>query len=830
MAKSFAHLLKRHRVAAGLSQETLAERTGVSVDTISYLERDERHAPHKATLDLLIAALSLDDDSRRQIEEVAKLARARGPRAQRRGAFSDPRAESPPNNLPAQLTSFVDRESVVEEIKELLQSSPLVTVVGTGGAGKTRCAIKIAAEALDGFGDGFWLAELAPISDPALVAGVIARSLRIQEAPNRPILDTLLLHLKRKRLLLILDNCEHVIDEARRVVAAILHGCPDVRILATSRESLNIAGEQAYRLPSLPVPSTSELPSADNLSQFGAVQLFTDRALSADNAFILTIESAPHVAEICRRLDGIPLAIELAAARIKVLSALELAQKLDERFRLLTAGDRSALPRHRTMRALIDWSYDLLADDEGALFRKLSIFAGGFTLETVGAMCGDFEMDEIVVLDLLSSLVDKSLVQTEVVGVDTRYRLLESTREYAREKLRDAGEEDAVARAHARAFATIVEELHDVYDTTPDRQWFARIEPELENFRAALSWAFGPHGDALLGQRMAGGLRPAWTLFGAAEGRRWVEAAQQRVTSNTPAAAVAALDLAQASFASALTEHKASLEAGTRALARYRELDDRFGIAAAELQIGRAQINIGDIPAGEALTQRALEVVGSFGARRSVMFGLLSLAFARQFAGDLPGARQRFSETLSVAQSVGADRYAAATASNLAEAEYRGGDAATALRLVDEAVAVLSVFGDTRLLAHSRYNKAAYLVALRRYDEARSAAREALSAARDLQWPVGLAWIFQRLAAIGALRPGTDVQKLEDCRRAACILGYADARLTALEALREYTEQQEYDAMLPLLRDTLGEDQLAQLMTEGRTWSEDQAVTEAMLM
>ena len=828
MAESVAKLLKRHRVAAGLSQEALAERARVSVDTISYLERDDRHAPQKATLDLLIAALALDDDARHQIEEAARLARARGPQAQRHGAFPDSPDEFLPNNLPPQLTSFVDRAREVAEINELLQSYRLVTVVGTGGAGKTRCAIRVAECMLDSTGDGVWLADLAPVSDPVLVSTVIARTLGVQEAPNRPMLDTLLAYLKRKRLLLILDNCEHVIEEARHVAAAILHGCPDVRILATSRESLSIAGEHLYRLPSLPVPSTSQLLSADEILQYGAVQLFTDRAASADNSFTLSVASAPHVADICRRLDGIPLAIELAAARVKVLSPHELALRLDDRFRLLTGGDRSALPRHRTMRALIDWSYDFLSDDERRLFRKLSIFAGGFTLETVAAVCSDGALDEMALLDLLSSLVEKSLVQAEVVGGNTRYRLLESTRQYARERLRDAGEEDTVAGAHARAFVTLAEQLDDAYDTTPDRAWFAQAEPELENFRAALFWAFGARGDALLGQRMAGALRPAWIFFGAAEGRRWVQAAQQHVTVDTPVAVVAALDLAEAQFASGFTEYKACLAAGERALARYRELADLRGIALSERQIGRAQIFLGETEEGEALLKEALEAARSLGVRTPVI--LLDLAIARLLAEDLPGARQRYSEALAAARAVGAERLSAGVALNLAEVEFRSGDATAALRLVDEAITVLHAFGDTRLVAHAGCNMAGYLVALRRYDEARTAAREALAADHDMQWSVGVASTLQHLAAIAALRESSDVAVIEDRRRAARILGYVDTRLVALETPREYTEQQEYDAMLPALCDALGADQLAQLTTEGTTWSEDQAVAEAMLI
>jgi non-specific serine/threonine protein kinase len=501
---------------------------------------------------------------------------------------------------------------------------------------------------------------------------------------------------------------------------------------------------------------------------------------------------------------------------------------LDERFRVLTAGDRSALPRHRTMRALIDWSYDLLSDDERALFRRLSIFAGGFTLAIAVAVCSDGEMD---VLDLLSSLVDKSLVLAEVVGGDTRYRLLESTRQYALEKLRDADEENTAARAHACAFVTLAEELDDAYDTMPDRAWFAQVEPELENFRAARSWAFGARGDVLLGQRLAGALRGAWHSFGKAEGRRWVQAAQQRVTPATPSVVLAKLDLAESRTSMDFNQVRASLRSAERALTRYRELADPRGIAEAQGVVGRAHIFLGNIAEGETLTGETLQTLSALGARRSVMFALDSLAHARSLAGDLPGARHRYSEALEAARAVGAERFVAIIATNLAEAEFCGGDAAAALRLAGEALAVLRGLDETRLVvAIAGSNMAAYLVALRRYDEARTAARDAVTAARDTQYSAGLAHTLQHLAAIAALRPSTDAPVIEGCSRAARILGYVDACLAALEGFREYTDQQEHDAMLPVLRDALGAEHLAQLIAEGSTWSEDQAVAEAMLI
>lgn len=819
---SFSHLLRQHRIAASLSQEALAERSGVSVDAISALERGARQAPYKTTLDLLIAGLALDENARTEIEEAATLARARGVQAQR--VHSIP-------NLPPQLTSFVNRETLVADLKELLQSHRLVTLVGTGGAGKTRCALKVATEMFDAYRDGVWLAEFAPITDPSRVAGVIARALRLHEAPNRPILDTLLGYLKRKRLLLILDNCEHVIDEARHVVSAILHSCPGVHILATSRENFTIEGEQRYRIPSLAVPETSDLLSAEEMSQYGAVKLFTDRAISADNHFALSIESAPHVAEICRRLDGIPLAVELAAARVRTLSPKELAQKLDERLSVLTGGDRSAPSRHQTMRALIDWSYDLLSDNERQLFRKLSIFADTFSLDAASAVCSGQVADEIATLDTLSSLIDKSLVQAEPVGDGMRYRLLESVRQYGRERLAQAGEYETVARAHANAFLGISETLDRAWETTPDYEWWARVDREFENIREALTWSLRARGDVPLGQRLAGALLAGWVYLSAAEGRRWVQLARDLGGPETPAPVAAALDFTETAISSALSQHKASRAAGQRALTHDRGLLDPFRVAYAEAIVGHARVVLGDVAQGQAMLTQALAEARGLGARRLTAFTLSNFARARVAVGDVDSARPLFAEALTIFQAMGAVRYGALTGLWLAEAEFYGGNVPEALRLADDALGACREHNDTRNVGLALRNIAAYLIALERYDEARISSREALAASRDTQHDVSIACAVQHIAAIAARQPADATKHVEEDRvRAARLLGYVDARLRALEVFREYTDQQEYDKVLAVLRKAFSADRLASLMSEGSDWGEDHAVAEAMLV
>lgn len=737
--------------------------------------------------------------------------------------------EALPNNLPLQLTSFVGRDDDVNEIKALLQEHRLVTLCGIGGAGKTRCAIQVGADMLDRFPDGVWLAELAPITDATLVASAIAKALGIRESPTAPLLDTLVAYLRPRRLLLLLDNCEHVIEGARDVVARILRACPEVRILATSREALNIAGEQLFRLPSLGVPPLQETLTARVARPYGAVALFADRAAASDTRFALNDENARYVAEISRRLDGIPLAIELAAARIKVLSPRELAKKLDERFRVLTGGDRSALPRHRTMRALIDWSYDLLSEEERALFRKLSIFAGGFTLESASAIWAGEAMDELTVLEQLTSLVDKSLVQADAGAPITRYRLLESTRQYAREKLIERGEEAAIARAHAEVFLALAQSLEGSYDSTPDDDWFPQVEPELENWRTALEWTLTARGNVLLGQRLAGELGREWAFLTASEGLRWIQCAQQSVDGTTPPEVLARLDLAEAQLEGVLVLHKASYLAAQRALARYRELGDAERIAQAQRLAGRGLVFTGSVAEGEALLREALAAFRAFGARTLAGAALENIAIARNAQGDLNGARAYYTEALEIFRTMGAERLTASVTSNLAEAEFRDGHPEAALRWAQEALR-----SDRRAIFNNRTallmcNMAAYCIALGRYDDARDRAREALKIARDVHYEIALIWAVQHLAGVAALRAHSEeASARDDSARAARLLAYVDTRLEALEALREYTEAQEYGNIRETLQAALGADELNRLCEEGRTWREDDAVAEAL--
>jgi predicted ATPase len=613
-------------------------------------------------------------------------------------------------------------------------------------------------------------------------------------------------------------------------VAALLQSCSRVQILATSREALGIRGERTYRVPSLSAPALDEtrpLP-VDEALRYDAVALFAVRAEAADSRFALTQEVVPTVVEICRRLDGIALAIELAAARVNVLSATTLANKLNERFLILTGGSRTALPRHKTMRAMHDWSYDLLEEREQDLFRKLSIFAGGFTFELVTAVCAGEGISESDVLDLLGSLVDKSLVQTEVEGETRRCALLESTRQYAYEKLRQRGEHVSTARAHALAMLALAERFDSALELTPDRFWTASVKPELENWRAALEWALGPEGDVRIGQQLAGSLSEVWR-YQRGEGQHWVRAALKTCDDATPTRVRAGLELAEALVLAQL-QNEASLAAAERALTLYKQAGDSLGVAKARHYAGQALIFSGRLEEGEKLARAALAAARRGGDRRLIALTTIALANARYLDSDLRAARKLYREGLTLYKAAGCERYAGRVALNLAEAEFQVGNVETALQLAGEAAEALGADVAFPAAAAALCNCSAYLIALTRVEEARGYAREALILAHEAGFDLHVVWALHHLAAIAALREGDNAaDRLVDLQRAARVLGFVNARFPELEPARQYTEQQEYDKMLPVLRNELGAD-LDALMTEGKQWPDDRAVAEALMI
>lgn len=431
-----------------------------------------------------------------------------------------------PNNLTIQLTSFIGREREITEVKRVLGGTRLVTLTGSGGAGKTRLALQVAADVVEAYPNGIWLAEFAPIADPTLVPKIVASALNVPEQPGHNMTETLTDSLRRKTLLLVLDNCEHLLTDCAELTTALLRACPQVRILTTSREALGVPGETLWRVPSLSLPDAGQVPTVEDMVQCEAVRLFVDRAVATAPEFAITPKNASAIARICQRLDGIPLAIELAAARVKVLAVDQIAARLDDRFRLLTGGSRIAVPRQQTLRATMDWSYGLLLEKERAVFRQLSVFAGGWALEAAEAVCVGKRIKKHAVLDLLAELVEKSLVEMETQDGEARYRFLETIRQYSWEKLVESKEAAAVRTRHRDWYLALAERAESELHGPQQGVWLERLESEHDNLRAALRWSKTEEGGAEAWLRLAGALHWFWNIRGhASEGRDWLEGA-----------------------------------------------------------------------------------------------------------------------------------------------------------------------------------------------------------------------------------------------------------------------------------------------------------------
>jgi predicted ATPase/DNA-binding winged helix-turn-helix (wHTH) protein len=413
------------------------------------------------------------------------------------------------HNLPLAVTRMIGRDDAVAAVVSRLSRERFVTIVGPGGIGKTTVALAVAERMITGYDHGVWLVDLAPLGDPCLVPSAVATVLGLEIRTEDPIAG-LIASLRDKQILLLLDSCEHVIDAAASFAATVLSGAPGVKILATSREPLRVAGERGYRLGPLSSPPPSSRLTAAEAAAFPAVQLFVERVAAIVEDFALTDANAPLVVEICRRLDGLPLAIEFVAPRVEVLGVEGIAARLNDSLPLLGAGRRTAMPRHRTMRAVVDWSYGLLTEDERLFFRALGVFTGGFTVEAVAAVVMNAVNQRVDAIDRLADLVAKSLVTVDVSGAEPRFRLLDTTRAYAIEKLDESGERERLAHRHAAYYRNLFARAEGEATARPTGEWLANYAREVDNLRAALDWAFSPGGDSSIGVALTAAAVPLW--------------------------------------------------------------------------------------------------------------------------------------------------------------------------------------------------------------------------------------------------------------------------------------------------------------------------------
>jgi predicted ATPase/DNA-binding SARP family transcriptional activator len=611
-----------------------------------------------------------------------------------------PPKKRPPDNLPLELSSFIGREKEVTEVERLLNGGTrLVTLCGPGGCGKTRLALAVAQEVVEAFEDGVWWVELASLSDPNLLPRAVASVLGVREVPDRSPTELLVEHLKPGKTLLVLDNCEHLVDGCAALADTLLRACPDLQILTTSRESLRVAGEAIWMVPSLSLPDLRGDFPLGKLGRYEAVRLFVERATEADAGFTLTERNASVVARLCHELDGIPLAIELAAARVRALTVEQISERLENTLGLLTTGSRTAPPRQRTLRAALEWSWELLEEQERELLGRLSVFAGGWDLEAAEAVGVADPVQPWMVLDLLSTLMDKSLVVAEESGeegLSRRYRMLEPVRQYAREKLHESAEEPEVLRRHAEHYLALAERA-DPELLGPDQgRWLGRLRTEAGNVRGALSWSLEPGQEeerAELQLRMVAAMGRFWNREDFEEGKWWLRTALERDPGGLPATRAKAL--AEFGFILLFQQNYGpAINALDEAVALYKELGDRMGAAFALANLGWAVLHgyyrervQAFIREGEALIEGGLE------AHPRAYLSII-LASATLWQGDLDLAASRIEEAIAMCRELGNLRDVAMALFNLGGIHLRRGDTARAAKVFEEGARISGQLGD----------------------------------------------------------------------------------------------------------------------------------------
>ena len=765
-----------------------------------------------------------------------------------------------PNNLPNQLTSFIGRKKELDDVKKLLQEGRMLTLIGPGGTGKTRLSIQIAGESLMHYPDGVWLVELAPILDPLLVPRIIAIAVGLREEPQRSAIEMLCDYLREKRLLIILDNCEHLVDTCAQVADKILHAAKSVRILASSREALGIAGEVTYRVPSLGLPDVNHLPPVESLSQYEAVRLFIDRATSADPTFAVTNDSAPALAQICHRLDGIPLAIELAAAKIRVLNAEQIAKRLDDRFRLLTGGSRTALERHQTLRATIDWSYNLLPPSEQTLFRRLSIFVNGWTLEAAEYICSDPSVKSDDVLELLEHLINKSMVSNQGTQHETRYGVLETMRQYANEKLAESGESDGLRDTHLDYFLKLAEEAEPKLHSAEQLIWFSRLESEHDNLRAALEWAKGD-------DRFEMGLRLGAALYQFWEDRGdWSEgylhlvsllknALQEKTAARAKALVIAGyfaqrcgyvdemhslfeegiqtmrelreegkrlLGFALSLYANALVDRdlvraRALIEEGIEAS---RKQGDLLDLAYGFFTAGMISRRMSDFAAARSAQEASMVLYKQMGDMRMYAHLLSNLGWTHHWAGNLQQAKECFDQSMKLARDTG---------NKLSEANSMPGRGDLARRLGDYEESNtflqkgLAFFGKMGTAHQGLVNTLNYLGLLEltrgNLREAREYLHTGVVAAKKGNLRFFIRHLFDSLAYLAAVT---------DPLRAAQLFGAAETLREQLGIQHFPVERDEYQKYIALARSQVDEVSWNAAWEKGKAMSLEQALELAL--
>jgi predicted ATPase/DNA-binding CsgD family transcriptional regulator len=742
-----------------------------------------------------------------------------------------PKKEILPTNLPLPLSTFIGREREMDEVKRLLASHRLVTLTGTGGSGKTRLALEVARGALGDFKDGAWLVELASIFDSGFVPQVIASILNIREESGRSVVDRLADTLSARHTLLLFDNCEHLITACAQLAETLLQKSPDLKILATSREALGITGEVAWTVPPLSLPNqqpwTNPASAQDALGLYReseSVQLFVSRAAEHLPDFKLTEENGARVAEICRQLDGMPLAIELAAARVRSLSVQQIAQKLDDRFHLLTGGSRTAPLRQQTLASTLDWSYALLEETEQKVLQRLSVFAGGATLDAAEAVCSSGGIKSTEMLDTLARLVDKSLVTANrPERGETHYRLLETIRQYAHEKLAESGELDKSRDRHLRYFIQWAENIEPYLNGVEQLRGLDLYEAEHDNLRAALDWCSTDASKAISGLRLAAACGRFWRLHGyISEGRTRLSAALSRPEAQERTLTRAHALTLIANLAYLQSDYPAMRPLAEEALSIWRELgkDGKVGAADTLELLGELATEEGDYESAPRLFQEALEIYKETSTMRGIGQIHMQLGWAAMRTGDLRQAESHLEQFLTLAQQVGDQLSVAFAFSGLGEVAVR-------LREYDPAISLLEQALELNRLRGDKWGTGTLLgslgwVALRQgnFKRMREMLGESLAVRTEIGDKGGIAWCLEKLA-----EAKNDQRQFDE---AAKIFGHAESVRAPIRSVIDPTDQADYNRIVSGLQSALGIDAFAAAWAEGKSMRLDDVIDLAL--